>query len=53
MVHKKMLTALGFLAASLVSQGAISAAVEVDPGLPTYQKSSGVSGNFPVSGPIP
>jgi len=46
MVQKKFLAALGLVAASLASQGAISAAVDVDPNLPTYHKSSGVSGNF-------
>src|SRR3972149_304749 len=46
MVKKKMLAAFGLLAASLASQTAMSQAVQVDPALPTYQKASGVSGNF-------
>ena len=46
MIQKKILAALGLVAASFISQGAIAAAVEVDPGLPTYQKASGISGNF-------
>jgi len=46
MIQKKILAALGFVAASFISQSAIAAAVEVDPGLPTYQKASGISGNF-------
>ncbi|MDP2267356.1 MAG: phosphate ABC transporter substrate-binding protein PstS family protein [Thiobacillus sp.] len=46
MVQKKIVATLGFLACSLVSQGALSQAVKVDPALPTYQKASGVSGNF-------
>ncbi len=46
MGQKTILAALGFLATSLLSQGAMSQAVQVDPGLPTYQKASGVSGNF-------
>lgn len=46
MIQKKLVMALGLLTASLLSQGAFSAATEVDPGLPAYQKESGVSGNF-------
>ncbi|OZA28126.1 MAG: phosphate-binding protein [Hydrogenophilales bacterium 17-61-9] len=46
MVQKKIVATLGFLVCSLVSQGALSQAVKVDPALPTYQKASGVSGNF-------
>ena len=46
MIHKKIIAALVFVAASLLSQSAFSAAVPVDPKLPTYQKASGVSGNF-------
>jgi phosphate transport system substrate-binding protein len=46
MIQKKLLMALGLLATSLVSQSALSAAPEVDAALPTYQKASGVSGNF-------
>jgi phosphate transport system substrate-binding protein len=46
MVQKKIVATLGFLACSLVSQVALAQAVKVDPALPTYQKASGVSGNF-------
>ena len=47
MVERKILaTTLGFFATALISQSAISAAVEVDQNLPTYHKASGVSGNF-------
>lgn len=46
MIQKKILAALGFVAATLVSQSVISAPVEVDAALPTYQKTSGVSGSF-------
>ena len=44
---KKLITALGLIAGSaLVAQSAVAQAVKVDPALPTYQKASGVSGNF-------
>ena len=46
MIQNKILAALGFVAATLISQSAISAAVEVDAALPAYQKTSGVSGSF-------
>lgn len=46
MVQNKIVAALGFLACSLVSQGALAQAVKVDPALPSYEKASGVSGNF-------
>jgi len=46
MIQKKLVMALGLLTASLLSQGAFSAATEVDSALPHYQKESGVSGNF-------
>ena len=46
MVKKEMLAVFGWLAASLASQTAMSQAVQVDPALPTYQRASGVSGNF-------
>jgi phosphate transport system substrate-binding protein len=44
---KKLVTALGIIAGSaFVAQSAVAQAVKVDPALPTYQKASGVSGNF-------
>jgi phosphate transport system substrate-binding protein len=44
---KKLITALGLIAGSaFMAQSAVAQAVKVDPALPTYQKSSGVSGNF-------
>ncbi|MFN3715712.1 MAG: PstS family phosphate ABC transporter substrate-binding protein [Thiobacillus sp.] len=46
MVKNKLVAALGLLACTLVSQAAVAQAVKVDPALPTYQKASGVSGNF-------
>ena len=46
MVQKKIVATLGFLACSLVSNAALAQAVKVDPELPSYQKASGVSGNF-------
>ena len=46
MVKNKIVAALGFLAVSLASHGALAQAVKVDPALPSYQKASGVSGNF-------
>lgn len=46
MVKNKIVAALGFLACSLVSHGALAQAVKVDPALPSYAKASGVSGNF-------
>jgi phosphate transport system substrate-binding protein len=46
MVQTKIVATLGFLACSLVSQVALAQAVKVDPALPSYEKASGVSGNF-------
>ena len=46
MVKNKIVAALGFLACTLVSHAAVAQAVKVDPDLPSYQKASGVSGNF-------
>jgi phosphate transport system substrate-binding protein len=46
MVQKKIFAALGFMACSLVSHAAFAQAVKVDPALPSYEKASGVSGNF-------
>ena len=46
MVQNKIVAALGFLACTLVSHTALAQAAKVDPALPTYQKASGVSGNF-------
>ncbi|MEW5966862.1 MAG: phosphate ABC transporter substrate-binding protein PstS family protein [Pseudomonadota bacterium] len=46
MVKNKIVAALGFLAVSLAGHGAFAQAVKVDPALPSYQKASGVSGNF-------
>jgi len=46
MIQKKFFAALGFVAASLISQSAFSEAVAVDPALPSYTKASGVSGSF-------
>lgn len=46
MLQKKIVATLGFLACSLVSHTAVAQAVKVDSALPTYQKASGVSGNF-------
>ena len=46
MVQNKIVAALGFLACSLVSNATLAQAVKVDPALPTYEKASGVSGNF-------
>lgn len=44
---KKLITALGLIAGSaFMAQSAVAQAVKVDPALPTYQKASGVSGNF-------
>src|SRR4030065_2422127 len=44
---KNLITALGLIAGSaLVAQSAVAQAVKVDPALPTYQKATGVSGNF-------
>lgn len=43
----KIVAALGIIAGSaFVAQSAVAQAVKVDPALPTYQKASGVSGNF-------
>ncbi len=47
MIMKKLVMALGLIAGSaFAAQSAVAAAVNVDPALPSYQKSSGVSGNF-------
>jgi phosphate transport system substrate-binding protein len=46
MVKNKIVAALGFLACSMVSHAALAQAVKVDPALPSYEKASGVSGNF-------
>lgn len=46
MVQNKIVAALGLLACSLVSHAALAQAVKVDPALPSYEKASGVSGNF-------
>ncbi len=46
MVQNKIVAALGFLACTLASHVALAQAVKVDPALPSYQKASGVSGNF-------
>jgi len=46
MIQNKIVAALGFLACTLVSHTAVAQAVKVDPALPSYQKASGVSGNF-------
>jgi len=46
MVQNKIVATLGFLACTLVSHTAVAQAVKVDPALPSYQKASGVSGNF-------
>ena len=47
MYMKQLITALGLVAGSaFVAQSAVAQAVKVDPALPTYQKASGVSGNF-------
>ncbi len=44
---KKFLVALGVTASlGFAAQSALAQAVQVDPKLPTYQKASGVSGNF-------
>jgi len=43
----KIVAALGIIAGSaFVAQSAVAQAVKVDPALPSYQKASGVSGNF-------
>jgi phosphate transport system substrate-binding protein len=47
MFMKQLVVALGLVAsASFVASGAMAQAVRVDPNLPTYQRASGVSGNF-------
>ena len=46
MIQNKIFAALSFVAATLISQSAFSSAAEVDAALPTYQKTSGVSGSF-------
>jgi phosphate transport system substrate-binding protein len=43
----KLVAALGIIAGSaFLAQSAVAQAVKVDPALPSYQKASGVSGNF-------
>ena len=47
MFIKKTVLALGLAAsAAFVAQGALAQAVKVDPNLPSYQRTTGVSGNF-------
>lgn len=46
MVQKKIVAAVGFLACTLASHAALAQAVKVDPALPSYERASGVSGNF-------
>lgn len=47
MFMKKLVLALGIAAsATFVAQGALAQAVRVDPNLPTYQRTTGVSGNL-------
>jgi phosphate transport system substrate-binding protein len=47
MFMKKLILALGLAASSaFLAQGAAAQAVRVDPNLPAYQKTTGVSGNF-------
>ncbi len=46
MKRNKIVAALGILVGALVSHTAVAQAVKVDPALPSYQKASGVSGNF-------
>lgn len=44
--QKHMKKLLSIILLTVASQGALAQAVQVDPGLPTYQKAAGVSGNF-------
>ena len=47
MFMKKLVLALGLAASTaFAAQGALAQAVRVDPNLPTYQRTTGVSGNF-------
>ena len=47
MFMKQLVVALGLVAsASFVASSAMAQAIRVDPNLPTYQRASGVSGNF-------
>lgn len=46
MTLNKFVQALGLAGTFLISASVQAQAVQVDPGLPTYQKASGVSGNF-------
>ncbi len=46
MKRNKIVATLGILVGALVSHTAVAQAVKVDPALPSYQKASGVSGNF-------
>lgn len=47
MLMRKLAFALGLAAsATFVAQGALASAVRVDPNLPTYQRTTGVSGNL-------
>ncbi len=47
MFMKKLVLALGLAASTaFAAQGALDQAVRVDPNLPTYQRTTGVSGNF-------
>jgi len=47
MCMKKLILALGLAASSaFLAQGAAAQAVKVDPNLPSYQRATGVSGNF-------
>ena len=46
MTLNKIVQALGFASAFLVSASVQAQAVQVDPKLPAYQKAAGVSGNF-------
>ncbi len=43
---KKLVALVGAVSMGFVVQGAFAQAVQVDRGLPTYQKAAGVSGNF-------
>lgn len=46
MIIKKCIPAIGIAATILFSNAAFAQAVQVDAGLPAYQKAAGVSGNF-------
>jgi len=43
---KKLVAVVGVVCAGFVAQSAFAQAVQVDPGLQTYQRAAGVSGNF-------